>query len=124
MWAELIGPVVLGRVALGTGRLDAACGLLVAQAWSASQGAVSEAVRATLSAAQTARANGQFAAEVMCLQTATQFGDSSSAGRLHQLCQIVEGPRARLAARFADAMQAGNARNSPLYQRLSSRWAI
>ena len=99
--------------------------LAVAQAWlSASQGAVSEAVRATLSAAQTARANGQFAAEVMCLQTATQFGDSSSAGRLHQLCQIVEGPRARLAARFADAMQAGNARNSPLYQRLSSRWAI
>ena len=84
--------------------------LAVAQAWlSASQGAVSEAVRATLSAAQTARANGQFAAEVMCLQTATQFGDSSSAGRLHQLCQIVEGPRARLAARFADAMQAGNA---------------
>ena len=84
--------------------------LAIAQAWlSASQGAVSEAVRATLSAAQTARANGQFAAEVMCLQTATQSGDSSSAGRLHQLCQIVEGPRARLAARFADAMQAGNA---------------
>ena len=28
VWAELIGLVVLGRVALGTGRLDAACGLL------------------------------------------------------------------------------------------------
>jgi len=34
----------------------------------------------------------------MCLQTATQFGDRSTATRLHQLAAIVEGPRALLAA--------------------------
>jgi DNA-binding CsgD family transcriptional regulator len=167
VWAELIGPVVLGRAALGEGRLDAACSLLgpvadalqisgdsngwayrcqlayaialamrgyagkaaaacanlealhhpswryldyelaLAQAWlSAAQGATTEAVRTMLSAAQTARANGQFGAEVMCRQTATQFGDHSSAARLRELERIVEGPRAGLAARFAEALQA------------------
>ena len=61
-----------------------------------------------LSAAETARANGQFAAEVMCLQTATQFGDRSGAPRLRELEAIVEGPRAGLAARFAAALAAGD----------------
>jgi hypothetical protein len=41
----------------------------------AAQGAVSKAISTVLSAAETARTNGQFAAEVMCLQAATQFGD-------------------------------------------------
>ncbi len=55
----------------------------IAKAWVAAvQGALSEAVATLLSAAETARANGQFAAEVMCLQTATQFGDHSGACRL------------------------------------------
>ncbi len=81
----------------------------LAHAWvAASQYAVSEAIAASLSAAETARANGQFAAEVMCLQTATQFGDRSSAQRLGELSAMVEGPRAGVAARFAAALAAGD----------------
>jgi DNA-binding CsgD family transcriptional regulator len=61
-----------------------------------------------LSAAQTAGANGQFAAEVICLQTATQFGDHSAAPRLRELATLVEGPRAGLAARFAGGLRDGD----------------
>ena len=44
----------------------------LAEAWvTASQGAVRAAVATMLSAAETARTNGQFAAEVLCLQAAT-----------------------------------------------------
>jgi DNA-binding CsgD family transcriptional regulator len=71
----------------------------------ACQGAVSEAIKTVVSAADTAAANGQFAAEVMCLQTATQFGDSSGAPRLRELEAIVEGPRVGLAARFGAALR-------------------
>ena len=56
-----------------------------------------------------AGANRQFAAEVICLQTATQFGDHSSASRLRELEAIVEGPRVSLAARFAEAMRDADA---------------
>ena len=78
----------------------------IARAWvAACQGAVSEAIKTVLSAAETARANGQFAAEVICLQTATQFGDRSGAPRLRELEAIVEGPRVGLAARFAAALR-------------------
>jgi len=81
----------------------------IAQAWvAACQGAVSQAVGIVLSAAEMARTNGQFAAEVMCLQTATQFGDSRYASRLRELEAIVEGPRAGVAARFAAALRAGD----------------
>jgi DNA-binding CsgD family transcriptional regulator len=61
------------------------------------------------SAAKTAASNGQFAAEVLCLQTAVQFGDHSVASRLSELQSIVEGPRAHLAARFAAALAAADA---------------
>jgi DNA-binding CsgD family transcriptional regulator len=71
----------------------------------ASQGAVSEAIAIVLLAAEKASANRQFAAEVVCLQTATQFGDRTSAPRLQALKPIVEGPRAGLAARFAVALR-------------------
>jgi DNA-binding CsgD family transcriptional regulator len=82
----------------------------LARAWlAAGQGAVSEAITILLSAAGRAGASGQFAAEVSCLQTATQFGDRSSAPRLHELEAIVEGPRVGLAARFADALRDGDA---------------
>ena len=82
----------------------------MAKAWvAACQGAVSEAIATVLAAAETARDNGQFAAEVMCLQTATQFGDGSTARRLRELEAIVEGPRASIAARFAEALHAGDA---------------
>jgi DNA-binding CsgD family transcriptional regulator len=82
----------------------------IARAWvTAGQGAVSEAIKLVVSGAETARAKGQFAAEVMCLQTATQFGDGSHAARLRELQNIVEGPRSGLAARFAQALSDGDA---------------
>jgi DNA-binding CsgD family transcriptional regulator len=69
---------------------------------------VSEAITAALAAAETARVNEQFAAEVMCLQTAAQFGDAAVAGRLHEVATVVEGARVGLAARFADALPSGD----------------
>ena len=81
----------------------------LACAWvAACQGTISSAVGQALEAAETARDNGQFAAEVVCLQTAAQFGDGSGANRLHRLTTIVEGPRAPLAARFATALTTNN----------------
>ena len=77
----------------------------IAKAWvAAGQGAISEAIVISLDAAETARTNGQFAPEVMCLQTATQFGERSCGPRLRELAAIVEGPRADVAARFAEAL--------------------
>jgi DNA-binding CsgD family transcriptional regulator len=163
--AQLLGTAVVGRAALGSGRLDEArsclqtvvdlfagdsngfryrylipltaalamCGLTddaaaalrdveaehhrsygfveyeraLARAWvAACQGAISEAIHTALSAAQTACTNGQFAAEVVCLQTAAQFGDGSTAGRLRELEPMVEGPRVGAASRFAAALAA------------------
>jgi DNA-binding CsgD family transcriptional regulator len=79
----------------------------LAHAWvAAAEGAVSNAVTTALAAAESARANGQFAAEVMCLQTAAQFGDGSGARRLRELEMAVEGPRVGVAARFAAALVA------------------
>ncbi len=163
-----VGSVAVGRVALGSGRLDAAISLLteaiesvqissdsngwgyrcqiplttalamrgstdeaaawlarlekqrhpswryldyeyaIAKAWvAAGQGAISEAIVISLAAAETARGNGQFAPELMCLQTATQFGECSCGPRLRELEAIVEGPRASIAARFAEALHDG-----------------
>jgi DNA-binding CsgD family transcriptional regulator len=82
----------------------------LARAWlAAGQGAVSEGIAILLSAAERAGDNGQFAAEVICLQTATQFGDRSGAPRLRELQAIVEGPRVGLVARFAEALREGDA---------------
>jgi DNA-binding CsgD family transcriptional regulator len=82
----------------------------LARAWvAAGPGAVSEAITIVLSAAERAAAKGQFAAEVLCLQTATQFGDRTSAPRLRELESVVEGPRVGLAARFAEALRDGDA---------------
>lgn len=81
----------------------------LAHAWVvACQGSVSEAIKIATSAAETTRVNGQFAAEVVCLQTATQFGEASTAPRLRELTAIVQGPRVGLAARFAAALAAGD----------------
>src|SRR5206468_2223298 len=77
----------------------------LARAWvSASQGAIDEAINILQSAAEMAAANGRFAAEVMCLQTATQFGSCAGAPRLHELGMIVDGPRVGVARRFACAL--------------------
>ncbi|WP_396934999.1 LuxR C-terminal-related transcriptional regulator [Mycolicibacterium sp.] len=81
----------------------------LARAWvAATQGAVSQAVAAALSAAENARANGQYAAEVLCLQTATQFGNHSGAARLAGLRTVVDGPRVAAAAAFCAALAAGD----------------
>jgi len=81
----------------------------LALAWvTAAQGAVSEAITLSLSAAERARATGRFAAEVVCLQTATQFGDRTSGPRLLELESVVEGPRVGLVARFAAALSMGD----------------
>ena len=82
----------------------------LARAWLvAGQGAVTEAITIARSAAEKASGKGQFAAEVVCLQTATQFGDRTCAPRLVALESIVEGPRVGLAARFAVALRDGAA---------------
>jgi DNA-binding CsgD family transcriptional regulator len=82
----------------------------LARAWvAAGQGAVSEAINVLLSAAERAAAKGQFAAEVLCLQTATQFGDRSGSLRLRDLEAIVDGPRVGVAARFSAALTDGDA---------------
>ena len=82
----------------------------LARAWvTAGQGAVSQAITVLLSAAKRASAKGQFAAEVVCLQTATQFGDRSGLLRLRELEAIVEGPRVGVAARFSAALNDSNA---------------
>jgi len=82
----------------------------LARAWvAANEGAISEAIAVARSAAERARNAGQFAAEVLCLQTATQFGERSNGPRLRELESIAEGPRVGLAARFAEAMHDDNA---------------
>jgi DNA-binding CsgD family transcriptional regulator len=82
----------------------------IARAWvTACVGAVSEAIAIVLSAAETARDDGQFGAEVLCLQVATQLSDRSCAPRLSELEAVVEGPRVGLAARFATALRDGDA---------------
>lgn len=82
----------------------------LAEAWSAAnQGAVSKAIANILLAAVSAQNTGRFAAEVFCLQTAAQFGDRTTAPRLRELGSMVEGPRAALAARFAEAIHADDA---------------
>lgn len=84
--------------------------LSMARAWvSAGRGTVSNAVTILLAAAERARAVGRFAVEVMCLQTATQFGDYTCAPRLAELTAVVEGPRAALAADFASKLGSGDA---------------
>lgn len=81
----------------------------IAKAWVvAGQGAVSEATAILLAVAETARGNGQFAPEVLCLQTAAQFGARACGPRLRELEAIVEGPRVGIAARFAEALHDGD----------------
>jgi DNA-binding CsgD family transcriptional regulator len=82
----------------------------LARAWvAAGQGAVGEAITVLLSAAKRASAKGQFAAEVVCLQTAAQFGDRSGSLRLRDLEAIVEGPRVNAAARLSAALRDSDA---------------
>lgn len=73
--------------------------LILAQAWAESvRGSATRAAQLATQAAKRARSQNRPAAEVMCLQTATQFGDPTTAERLEQLSRIVAGPRAAAAA--------------------------
>lgn len=79
--------------------------LSLARAWVAGgQGGVREAVGVLREAAESAAANGRFAAEVLCLQAAAQMGDGSCEARLRELSGIVEGPRVGLTVRLAGAV--------------------
>lgn len=83
---------------------------LLAEAWiAAGHQRMDDARRKAWAAAQFARDHEQFARELMCLQTAVQFGDTTAADRLTELAEIVEGPRAGLTARYARAVCTDNA---------------
>jgi ATP/maltotriose-dependent transcriptional regulator MalT len=82
---------------------------LLASAWvSAGRGAMSNAVEMCWRAAGVAQSRGHLGQEVRCLQTATRFGDQTTAERLAELCTLVDGPRVRGATAHADALAAGD----------------
>jgi DNA-binding CsgD family transcriptional regulator len=81
----------------------------IAEAWvCAAEGAVSQAISITRDAAQRERELGRAAVEVCLLQTATQLGDHTTAARLAELADRVQGPRAPAAAAHAGALAAGS----------------
>jgi DNA-binding NarL/FixJ family response regulator len=82
---------------------------MLATGWiSAATGAVTRAIGEARSAAVTAASRGQPAREVLCLQTATRFGDTTTITRLDELVRVVGGARAPVAARHAAALAAGD----------------
>lgn len=84
--------------------------ILLAQAWlAAARHRLSEARQFARRAAEFTRNHGQLAREVMCLQTLVQLDDTSPASRLAELAELVDGPRAPLAARYAAALRADDA---------------
>ncbi len=81
----------------------------IAEAWTcAAEGATSQAISILRDAAATESERGRPAWEVMLLQTATQFGDHTTAARLAELTGVVQGPRAPAAAAHAAALAAGS----------------
>ncbi|HET7668590.1 MAG TPA: helix-turn-helix transcriptional regulator, partial [Mycobacterium sp.] len=80
---------------------------MLATAWiSAAAGAVTRAIGEARSAAVTAASRGQAAREVLCLQTATRFGDATTVTRLGELSRMVDGRRAPVAFQHAAALAA------------------
>lgn len=78
---------------------------LLAAAWvSASAGRMAEAREISTQATVFARVHRQLAREVLALQAAVQFGDTTGIGRLAELAGEVEGPRAPLVASYARAL--------------------
>jgi DNA-binding CsgD family transcriptional regulator/tetratricopeptide (TPR) repeat protein len=89
------------------GYLDARC--VMAEAWvSATEGSITTALTQCWRAAEIARTREHFAQEVMCLHTATRFGDTTTAPRLAELCKVVDGPRVVAAAAHAGSLAAGD----------------
>ncbi|WP_428341196.1 LuxR C-terminal-related transcriptional regulator [Mycobacterium sp.] len=85
---------------------------LIADAWvAAGRSRITAAQMLARRAAEFARDHTQRSREVWCLQTLVQFGDRDPAiaARLDELAEVVDGPRARLAARYAHALANDNA---------------
>ncbi|PBC35512.1 helix-turn-helix transcriptional regulator [Rhodococcus sp. ACS1] len=83
---------------------------LITRAWvAAASGAVTRAIELANQGAKQAGAHHQYTQEVVCLHTATRFGDSTTADRLQELAGQVDGPRAPAAAQHATALAAGDA---------------
>ena len=83
---------------------------LLAEAWlAAARRRLAEARQLARRAAEFARDHGQLAREVLCLQTAAQFDDVTVAGRLAELAALVDGPRAPIAVRYAQALGSADA---------------
>jgi DNA-binding NarL/FixJ family response regulator len=81
----------------------------IAEAWvCAAEDAVSQAISITRDAASEECERGRPAWEVLLLQTATQFGDHTTAARLAELADQVRGPRAPVASAHAAALAAGD----------------
>jgi DNA-binding CsgD family transcriptional regulator len=81
--------------------------VVLARGWvAASEGAVSEGITLAREAAELAEAREQWAYEVLALHTAVRFGDRTAAGRLAELADQVDGPRASAAAVHAAALAA------------------
>jgi DNA-binding CsgD family transcriptional regulator len=82
----------------------------LAEAWvCAAEGAVSQAILIMRTAAERESRLGRPAWEVVLLQTATQFGDHTTAARLADLTGQVQGPRAPAAAAHATALATADA---------------
>jgi DNA-binding NarL/FixJ family response regulator len=81
----------------------------IAEAWTcAAEGATSQAISILRDAAANEAERGRTAWEVVLLQTATQFGDHTTAARLAELEAQIQGPRAPAAAAHAAALAAGS----------------
>ena len=81
----------------------------IAEAWTcAAEGATSQAVSIVRDAAAKESERGRPAWEVVLLQTATQFGDHTTAPRLAELTDQVQGPRGPAAAAHAAALASGH----------------
>lgn len=81
----------------------------LAEAWTcAAEGSVSQAISIVRAAATRESGLNRPAWEVLILQTATQFGDRTTATRLAELADQVQGPRAPAAAAHAAALAIGD----------------
>ncbi|HJT90490.1 MAG TPA: helix-turn-helix transcriptional regulator, partial [Mycobacterium sp.] len=81
----------------------------IAEAWTyAVEGGTSQAISIARAAAEREYRLGRPAVEAWLLQTATQFGDHTTAARLAELVDQVQGPRAPAAAAHAAALATGD----------------
>lgn len=94
--------------------------LAIVRAWVTSlDGALSEAINQAHEGADDAARRGQYAHEVMALQTAVCLGDASVAERLAELTGLVDGPRVRSAAAHAAVLRTGDSEG---LRAVSAQW--